>query len=94
MADPSTFYEIIGKALTDETFKQQLIDPATRAAALESIGVESSDELNQAIDDAINGVGDLSDAVRSGAGRLVTRLRSGDTHGRSNEVGHEIRRAG
>jgi hypothetical protein len=61
MADESTFYQIIGKALADETFKQQLIDPSTRGAALESMGIDANDEeLNQAIEDAVSGVGDLA----------------------------------
>lgn len=60
MTDESTFYQIIGRAMADDTFKQRLIDPGTRAAALAEIGVESTGDLDQAIEDAIKGVGDVS----------------------------------
>ena len=55
----SKFYEIVGRALTDIKFQQQLIDHNSRAAALEPYDIVVDETVHKALDEAISSINAL-----------------------------------
>ena len=60
--DQSQFYAILGRALGDADFRAELAEPETREGALRKIGIEPTQEMLEALANAITSVSTLSAA--------------------------------
>lgn len=58
--DSSDFHRLVGRAMTDPAFLEQLKSRKTRKKALKEVGIKDSPEVEKAIDDALASLGKLS----------------------------------
>jgi hypothetical protein len=56
------FYSLVGRALVDPEFREMIKDPERRKDALYAMGIDPSDEVIAAMDDATKAIDDLSSA--------------------------------
>jgi hypothetical protein len=56
----SKFHKLLGRGLTDYEFRKALMDPEQRAQALESMGIEPTEEVLEALNGAIEGLNNLA----------------------------------
>jgi hypothetical protein len=60
------FHELLGRALTDYYFREALLNPDQQAKALESMGIDATEEALKALNDSIDGLkrlANLGDSV-------------------------------
>lgn len=64
----SKFHKLLGRGLTDYEFREALMDPERRAAALESMDIEPTPEVLEELDKAIVALNNLagSDTLAGG----------------------------
>ncbi len=66
-SDP--FYELLGKALVDEKYRDKLLDPKTRADALKDIGIAKPTETQlKAVENAKTALQTLEGSFGEGIG--------------------------
>ena len=52
----SNYHKLIGKALADPNFRAQLLDKGKQVGALQSMGIQPTQEVLDALNDAISAV--------------------------------------
>lgn len=60
-ARESAFHQLLGQALVDAEFREQLSDPERRGAALASLDIELTPEISARLDEAMEAVKRLSE---------------------------------
>ena len=70
MAMPSDRFDLmLGKALTDEKYRDKLMDPKTRTAALQEIGIKKPTQKQlQGVQNAVTALESLSGLFGEGTG--------------------------
>ena len=56
----SNFHKVLGRGLTDYEFRKALMDPEQRPQALESMGIEPTEEVLEALNGAIEALNNLA----------------------------------
>ena len=56
----SKFHALLGKALTDHAFREALRNPEQQADALQSMGIEPTNEVMGALNDAVDALDRLA----------------------------------
>lgn len=56
----SKFHALLGRALTDHDFRDALRDPQQQSQALESMGIEATPEVLDALNDSIEAIDRLA----------------------------------
>jgi hypothetical protein len=56
----SNFHKLLGRGLTDYEFRETLMDPERQAQALESMGIEPTEEVLEALNGAIEALNNLA----------------------------------
>ena len=64
----TNFHKLLGRALTDYEFREALMDPEQRAQALESMGIEPTEEVLEALSGAIEALNNLARSKTLGGG--------------------------
>jgi hypothetical protein len=64
----SNFHKLLGRGLTDYEFRKALIDPEQQAQALESMGIEPTEEVLEALNGAIEALNSLARSETLGGG--------------------------
>jgi len=64
----SNFHKVLGRGLTDYEFRKALMDPEQQAQALESMGIEPTEEVLEALNGAIEGLNNLAQSETLGGG--------------------------
>lgn len=62
----SKFHALLGKALTDHEFRAALMDPEQQAYALESMGIEPTAEVLEALNSSIDALNGLASSPTMG----------------------------
>jgi hypothetical protein len=57
----SKFHEIVGRAISDPEFRQMLMDPEQQAEALSQYGIERTPAVTEALANADEALGQLSE---------------------------------
>jgi len=71
--DPNLFYGLLGRALTEDSFREALKGGAEeQAAALRSVGIEPTEEVIKALNESIEAIGRLASAGAFGLIPYVT----------------------
>ena len=64
----SNFHKLLGRGLTDHEFRNALMDPEQQAQALESMGIEPTDEARESLNAAIEALNNLANSETYGGG--------------------------
>ncbi|CAN5575828.1 hypothetical protein BH23CHL8_BH23CHL8_00850 [soil metagenome] len=56
------FHAVLGRALIDPGFREQLMDSEHQVDALKAMGVDPTDEVLQALNEALDALGRLADS--------------------------------
>ncbi|MEO5703915.1 MAG: hypothetical protein ABIZ52_01495 [Candidatus Limnocylindrales bacterium] len=64
----SNFHKLLGRGLTDDAFREALMDSERQAYALESMGIEPTVEVREALNAAIEGLNNLARSETLGGG--------------------------
>ena len=62
----SHFHKLLGRALTDHEFREALLDTEQQAGALESMGIEPTEDVLQALNGAIEALNNLAQSETLG----------------------------
>jgi hypothetical protein len=62
----SNFHKLLGRALTDHEFRDALMDPEQQASALESMGVQATEDVLEALNAAIEALNNLAQSETLG----------------------------
>lgn len=64
----SNFHKLLGRGLTDYEFRNALMDPEQQAQALESMGIEPTDEVRESLNAAVEALNNLAGSETLGGG--------------------------
>ena len=56
----SNFHKLLGRGLSDYEFRKSLVDPEQQMQALESMGIEPTDEVVESLNAAIQALNNLA----------------------------------
>jgi hypothetical protein len=65
----SKFHKLLGRGLTDYEFRETLMDPERQAQALESMGIEPTEEVVTALNAAIEALNKLAQSETLAGGQ-------------------------
>ena len=60
MTEETKFQALLGRALTDHEFRDALLDPSSRVEALESMGIEATQAVLDAVADSVDALNRLA----------------------------------
>ena len=63
----SAFHALVGRAIADTRFREQLLDPEQRESALTSVGIKPTPEILEELEHSIQALNDLSESFREEA---------------------------
>jgi hypothetical protein len=70
--DQSRFYGLIGRAIMEPGFRDQLTDPDRQADALLQVGIEPTDDVLEHLNESIQAIKDLASSEMFGDTAAVT----------------------
>jgi hypothetical protein len=72
MDDESKFYALIGRALMDPEYRDQILDTGQQAAALAKVGIEANEAVLEKLNESIDAIRTLASPEGFGEIAAVT----------------------